>query len=513
MEQTTSSWQPYNAELYPDALVQFELIDVDAAQVADVQASIPPAAFSSLVQVHDEITQNSVKIATLEKDYWKLDGTFTLPSKNESNGECGYWSEELSDNNGYFSKNPTLTFNFLTPQSSDGFTIVFDNKAIEVCSEFAITTFDALGNVINSSSIRDNQQTIYIVDCPSRYYSKVVLTITKTANPNRRARVCEVVFGYLQQFDKNKIESLRIDYACGEYMKSLPSNKMSVTIDNSDRAYNVLNPSGIYAFLQQGQGLNVSLILGEESINMGRFYFASASANDDALTATITAYDLLYTLDESSYNKGTTGTWKVSEALKAVIDDSGIDLTINIPKNIGDRLIGKCIPQNTSHREALRLIAQAAMSFFYVNRLGELTAKDFSWINTVDNLNKDNMTSWGKATDIGLINKVVLIANDEYASSERTYTACNQISGDPLKVLEINNPLALSDDVAEWILNFVSHRNKYTITALANPAIDCGDCISIDNLYGERDKAIVTMQSMIFKGSMINNLTAFGGEI
>ena len=96
MEQTTSSWQPYNAELYPDALVQFELIDVDAAQVADVQASIPPAAFSSLVQVHDEITQNSVKIATLEKDYWKLDGTFTLPSKNESNGECGYWSEDVS---------------------------------------------------------------------------------------------------------------------------------------------------------------------------------------------------------------------------------------------------------------------------------------------------------------------------------------------------------------------------------------------------------------------------------
>ena len=39
-----------------------------------------------------------------------------------------------------------------------------------------------------------------------------------------------------------------------------------VTIENIDRKYNMINPQGIYKFLQQGQGLNVEIGVGPGQI-------------------------------------------------------------------------------------------------------------------------------------------------------------------------------------------------------------------------------------------------------
>ena len=285
-----------------------------------------------------------------------------------------------------------------------------------------------------------------------------------------------------------------------------------MTIDNSDKAYNVLNPEGIYKFLQQGQGINTMLALNGESINMGRYYFESATANDDALTATITAYDLLYRLDQGKCNIGATGTWTVAEAVAAVIADSGEEIKTDIPAAIGARVIRKCIPPDTTHREALRLIAQAAMTHIYIDRLDRLAAKDIDFGQSVDELTADTMTTWGNAKDTGLINKVTVEVADEYAGGDPIiYTATNQQAGEPLQLLEISNPLANSQEVAKWILKLVGNRNQYTITSQGNPARDLADCISIESVYGTHDKAAVIKQEINLSGSLLDSITAYGG--
>lgn len=512
MQATSSVWNPYADEITPNAAVQFELIDVDAAEVASAAANVAGLSFTDITQTHDEITQNSLKLATLAPDQWKLDGTWILPRKEKTNGETGWWSSAQSNAAGNFTVNPILTYTFNTPQSSDGFTIVFDTKAEEVAADFTVSTYDASGTLIAGAAVSGNTDVIRIVECPSLNYSKITVTFTRTAKPYRRVRVTEVVFGYLQQFTKDKIVNMKITWESALYMQNLATSKLSVTIDNSDKAYNVLNPEGIYKFLQQGQGINTMLALNGESINMGRYYFESATANDDALTATITAYDLLYRLDQGKCNIGATGTWTVAEAVAAVIADSGEEIKTDIPAAIGARVIRKCIPPDTTHREALRLIAQAAMMHIYIDRLDRLTAKDIDFGQSVDELTADTMTTWGNAKDTGLINKVTVEVADEYAGGDPIiYTATNQQAGEPLQLLEISNPLANSQEVAKWILKLVGNRNQYTITSQGNPARDLADCVSIESVYGTHDKAAVIKQEINLSGSLLDSITAYGG--
>lgn len=512
MQPTSGAWKPYADKITPDATIQFELIDVDAAEVANAEANVAGVEFTTISQTHDEITQNSLKLATLEPVQWKLDGTWALPSKERTNGETGWWSSKASGADGSFSIAPVLTFTFDEPQSSDGFTLVFDTKAKEIAEAFTIKTYDLDGALLNAQTVKDNTETVRVVDCPSENYSKVEVIFLKTAKPYRRVRVTEVVFGYLQQFTKDKIVNLKLTWESALYMQNLASNKLSVTIDNSDRAYNVLNPEGIYKFLQSGQGINVMLALDEESINMGRYYFENATANDDALTATINAYDLLYRLDQGKCNIGASGTWTVAEAVAAVINDSGEEIKTDIPEEIGKRVIRKCIPQETSHREALRLIAQAGMCHMYIDRLDRLTAKAVSLLESVDNLGANNMTTWGSAKDTGLINTVTIEAADEYSSGEPIiYTATNQKAGEPLQLLEISNPLVNSQAAAEWVLSLAGQRNQYTITSMGNPARDLADCVSVANVYGTQENAIVIKQEMTLAGSLLDSITAYGG--
>lgn len=507
MQGTSANYAPYVDEIRTDALIEFELIDVDAAKVAGATATEPAAEFTKLPQVHNNITQNSMKLATFERNLWALDGSFSLPNRVD-NLETGYFSGGLSDQ--YGNCNIEITFSFDEPQSSDGFTVIFDTKAEEVADSFTITTFDGSNNIIGTMETTGNEDVICYVGLQSKNYRKVTIRFTKTAKPYRRIRLTEFVFGRVQQFKGRQIKDMRVTYESGVYMENMPASSLRFTIDNSDRGYNVLNPTGIYAFLQEGQGVNASISINGESVNMGRFYFAEAAANDDALTATVVAYDLLWRLDNTTCTIGTTGTWTLAEAVAAVVANSGVEMPINIPAEIGARVIGKAIPSKASHREALRMIAQAGRTVLYFNRIGELKAKDYTWNEAVDAVTGRNMRSWGDAKDTGLINRVVLTAENEYTKTKVEYIADDRQPGEPLQVLEVANPLA-TQDTANWILQCKKHRNQYNVPVQANPARDIGDCISIANVYGYSDNAVITKQETAYTGAIIDTITAFGG--
>ena len=66
----------------------------------------------------------------------------------------------------------------------------------------------------------------------NHYHDKRKLTFTKTHKPYRRVRVCEVIFGIIQTFDKDNLSELTILNELSPDMSSLPSNEMTVTIEN-----------------------------------------------------------------------------------------------------------------------------------------------------------------------------------------------------------------------------------------------------------------------------------------
>lgn len=512
MQMTSLTYDPYVDERSTTLKVSYELIDTDAADTATPTVS-GECEISKLAQSHNKVLGMTKKLATLETDYCELDGTFIFPDQVD-NGEVGWWSDAISGADGTFASNPYLEFSFLANQTSAGFTIVFDDMANEYCSEFTIQAFNSLNALIGNLAVTGNTKSVYIANLPVENYRRIRITFTKTANPYRRVRICEFVFGFFQIFTKDDIKSLSLIYETVLSTDTLPTNQMIMTIDNTDRRYNILNPAGIYKYLQQGQGLSVQIGVGPdnniEAVNMGRFYFAKATAEDNSMTAQITAYDMLYFLTDTKCRIGSTGSWTVAAAVAAVIADSGLNIATVIDSVVGTRVIGKAIPQEASHREALRLIAQAGRCSCYFNREDKLIFDEIAVQTPVDTLDNDNMYSPVKVSDIGRINTVEITVRDEYANTTTVYSANNVAADEIILAKNINNPLA-NQETANWLLSVYGNRSKYEAAERGNPAREFGDTVMIYDAYGENRNAVVIKEQYDFNGKLGASTVAQGG--
>lgn len=512
------SINPYPSTRWSNIRVKFEIADTDAAEDATPTAT-SEAAISNLAQTHNRKDEASKKIAALEKDYFLLDGSFELPDETD-NGEIGWWSGEISDENGELAVPQVLEFNFTKNHSSIGFTIVFDNKANEYATDFTIQIYDSIGNLLNEDVVIGNTSSVYISEMPVENYRKAKIIFTKTSKPFRRVRVCEVVFGIVEYFDKDNTTNMNLLYEVSLNAETFSAHELDITIDNIDKKYNMINPKGVYKFLQQGQKLDVEMGVGPEEhsvekVNMGKFYYSYSQAEDDSITARITGHDLSYTLVRTRCRIGETGTWTVNDAVAAVIADSGLNITTIIPGSIGNRIVNKCIPYNLSHREAIRMIAQAAMCTCYFNRDDELVFEELDVAETaVDILDNDNMSVPAKISDLGRINRVELIVRDDYAETENIYTASNKEAGESERVRTFENPLAYNGQtVANWLLSIEQMRIKYELQERGNPAREIADTVKIYDAFGENRNAIITREEYMYDGTLSTNTEARGKSL
>ena len=395
MVETGPAWGAgvYADARWADARVTFRLEDTTAAGEA-VPVCSGEAPISQLGQTHDGVEAIEKRWAVLERNYWALDGTFEPPKADLSGEETGWWSGVLSGEDGRFEETPSLAFDFTLPHSSVGFTIHFDEAAGEWATDFDLMTYDAEGNRLSLEEVRGNSGPVYVSSVPSYGYRRLELVFRRTSRPFRRVRVAEVVFGVVQSFRKDNTVDLKLLYEIDPRMDSLPVGELVITIDNRDRMYNMVNPTGAYRYLQQGQALNTVLGVGAkrdvELVNMGRHYFYRSSASDSGMTAQITARDRLFLLDRGTYRKGREGTDTVSTIVADILADSGTGLTAEIDPAVGNTVIGWAVPL-VSHREALRLVAQAAMAVCFMGRDDVLHFVDLQEGETVDALDMNNM--------------------------------------------------------------------------------------------------------------------------
>lgn len=489
-------YEPYSDRRFIGVEASFELIDLDASDSAAVTASngLP---FSKPKQVIDKVVHMSQKVATAEPGEWVLDGSYVPITRDGDNGEVGYWSNLMSNSTGFID-GVVFECTLSTPASFRTVTIVFDDATGNCAKNFTLNAYNSSNTLLKSQAVEGNTQSVIIVDFAVQNCSRLTITVTRTNKPYRHLRICEILFGYLRIFNDDDITSVNYEYESSVYCDKFPSSKMTLTLDNTDRRYNIINPVGIYKFLQKGQGLNGAIIINGSYITMGRYYFDNSVSDDNAMTVKVTAYDRAYILDEIDCTIGTSGTWTVEEAVLAIIKDSGLSINTVIPSAIANRIVGKAIPSNSSCREALRLVAQASRCICFFNRFDELEFVEPDIAQSVDNLDNNNMTAYPTVSDSGLINSVVITAKDEFAEekTENTYTASAIGEDEEEKQLKITNPLVTSETVAQWILDCSKYRIGYDIKEQGNPAREIQDVVKIADVYGEDKNGIVIKQTI-----------------
>lgn len=486
--------------------LRFAFVDPDAASQAQALSS-SQEPYSQIGQVLDEVEEANDKYATLEWNRWGLDDGYAIMPNSVSGIQTGWVCSTFSDKNGQFADPPFLAFEFTTKQSSVGFTITFDKTADERPSAFSITTLAQDGSTISYKRV-ENPGITAAVQLPSTDYYKVVFTFEKTPLPYHRVRVCEVLFGIIEVFDENSIAEGNLLYEIDPVAETLPSRKMDVKIDNSDRRFNLINPEGIYSYLQQPQGFTVTMGTGDskdsiEYTSMGDFYFATAAADDSGLTAQISAYDWFFWMERGNYQNTATGTWTLTEAVTAILASAGISCDVKIESGKGSVLVNKNYTSMT-HREALRLTVQAACCTAYFDRDGCLSILALSEESVVDTLNNDRMEESPKVSVNEAVNTVILSV-PQIEGDELTFTASNKSDGELPQVKTITNSQVVAANgqtVANWLLNSLSSGLTYRTKERGNPETKLTDTIKIYDYYNVNRNAVVIMQDFKYDGGL-----------
>lgn len=501
MQSTSATYAPYADARRIELSFTFGVVAPEAAASATATSSAQ-SSVSQISQVTDEIEEMSGKYTSLECNIWALDGTMDIYPGTQ----VGWQSSPFSGDDKAFTSNPYLDFQFAENQSSYGFTLIFDDTQPDNYPKQVITTtYDLNGSQLGTTTTTPNDY-LHIVSLPTQNYRRVHFEFVGTNIPHRRVRVCGVRFGIEYTYDKTTISSLTVRQSVNPWSESLSSAEIDATVDNSDQLYNMINPDGLYTYLQDGQFMEWTILVDGEPVFMGRQYFTSAESEDGGLTASITFNDRLLVMDDMEYNGGADGTWTLSAAVSAILTASGTGITAAFEGSLGNVTIKKNIPQGTSIREALRLCAQAAMCTCYFDRNNQLhfftpavaSTPDDTWTRDVQH--EDAQVKVGQ-----LYNVVRLTVGNEYVdgAEEAVYTASNIATDDFERVYEVSNPVVNDGNaVAQWILGWIQRRVSYEVTVRGNPAIDLLDTAQINDIYGVNGSAILTELNYTYDGGL-----------
>ena len=322
------------------------------------------------------------KIAYLEKDYFALDGSHILTEENEEY-DVGWESASLSDASGNIDEYIEYIFGSL--HDSYGIQLMFPTRC--PADTFTIAYYNG-STLVGTRTVTGNTSLTYTNYDVRLQWNKVRLTFAKI-NPQQRARLWQIVFGVNDIYDEDTLISVSASSAtdlagdyddCGEF---------SFQFYNEGR-FDVRTINDLPIGLQEG--LKVTVYVkprgSDTYVVYGNYYSEQTVVEENGMIITVSGYDELYRLNDTTFRKGIVYPNGRSLAAWAqeVAEDAGIDIEIDSAFN---SIMSAGYITEVPHREALRLIAEAGCGILLVGsdgkiRLKKHTPKDAGELNEDD---------------------------------------------------------------------------------------------------------------------------------
>ena len=220
--------------------------------------------YANIEAIKDIKQYSSTTIATLEKNLWLLNGRF--PNIPDGTTTPGYISNSMSDDNGGFETNPTITVNINGNSTVEFFSIML-NPAVPSAypKQILVHAYDGdtllrtfTKNIIEEIQTEDDQVvTRSLLDTlPSVIFemnidnvSKLEIEFVGTVFEHRRIRVSTVMFGKVLYLDNDKIVSADFMDKTSYASDTIPSRTFSFSLNNYEHIYDVDNPDNGYVAL------------------------------------------------------------------------------------------------------------------------------------------------------------------------------------------------------------------------------------------------------------------------
>jgi hypothetical protein len=412
----------------------FEITDTTAKSDISSLTVTGEADISKKAQIYNEVRDMTGKYATGENDYWLADDSFHLPPKSAESGfEIGWWSAALSQADKTFAVTQEVLFTFTGDHSSIGISITFDKLAGVVPEDFTIQALDSSDVQIDIDTVTGNTSSLYIWEQNLTNYRKIKISITKMSAAYRRVRITEVDFGIIQEYEGNELIRMSVLEEVDPTSSSVTTNEVKFTVDNQDKAFDILNPAGLYSYLERKQQIfayiGVETTTGNfEYIPCGVYYLSDWTSDRGTLTASFTARDIFEQLGESLYRNAIYADITLETLIDNIMSDAGVT-DYSVDSSLTSITVKGYLPI-VSHREALQMAAVAGECIIYSDRDGTIQIKPAGASSTGVTIGLDNMYNSPKINLDKLINTIE-VKNYTYTSlaSEQVYNGTINLNG------------------------------------------------------------------------------------
>lgn len=234
----------------------------------------------------------------------------------------GWKSNAVSGAEGAFSSPPFIYVAFAEDIDSIGTTVSF--RGGDYATSIRVTAYAADGATYISRGTFTNSGRVASMNLIANGYRYLKIEFLTAPASGKHIVLDDVVFGLLKVYDKDSIQSATIVNRAGFAGMSLPSQQLTLVVDNSGRDYDILNPQGIYKYLENDQPIEVECLIDGEAVFMGTYYFQKASTPNSSILTTITAGDKIIPLAEQKYLGVRDEVLPLETAVAEILEGTGI---------------------------------------------------------------------------------------------------------------------------------------------------------------------------------------------
>jgi hypothetical protein len=228
---------------------------------------------------------------------------------------------------------------------------------------------------------------------------------------------------------------------------------------------------------------------------MGSFYFSSAAVSGNVILPTVRGNDIVFALDSDTFRGGDGTEMTLSDAVALVL--AGSELRVMYGDGVADRPVVMAL-RECSKREALRLLAQAAMCSVWCDRRGNIRMESIAITDPVQELTSHELYDYSGVSIAEPVDMAEVVVSG--ADGDVIYTA-----GSGRNVKTISNPCVAPSagaDVAAWVLAWANRRKIYKAKNRCDPAVELGDTNRIADIYGNKGLAVVTSLEVEYTGGL-----------
>lgn len=371
------------------ATISFGLIDVTAKPDTTVTASDK----QSFIDVQDLALDGvcPVPSATLEKDYWKLDGSYEPFPDSPQNTSWGIWSNSMSDENGIFSVPPVIELSFQNVHKTAGLTFEFCPYGNNYCNHMLIQWY--LDNAVIKEAEFYPAAWRCEYRCTVEKYNKLIITFYSTNEPYRYLKVQNIQHGINEYFSEDEIETASVLEEVDISALELSVNTLEFRLRTANDDFDIFNPKGLYNLLQKKQQLCVEGYVDGGLINFGYFYLDNW--NDDEGETELTAQDAIGIMSNTTFKGNIYEGVKALNVIDEIMNDAGFGYSVD--SRIGDMKISGWLPICT-HREALQQVAFALGAYVDTSRGGMVRIRFGADEDVIYNIGMDRKAVGSSAT-------------------------------------------------------------------------------------------------------------------